>query len=69
MRMTMKISRVALGLATWLLSVQAAWCFYNPQTGRWLSRDSIGETGGRNLYQFVNNAPIIYRDILSSRWD
>ncbi len=31
--------------------------YYNPSTGRWLSRDPIGETGGRNLYGFVNNDP------------
>ena len=24
--------------------------FYNPSSGRWLSRDPIGERGGRNLY-------------------
>lgn len=32
--------------------------FYNPQLGRWLSRDPMGEWGARNLYGFVNNAPI-----------
>jgi len=29
--------------------------FYNPVTGRWLSRDPIGERSGRNLYGFVYN--------------
>ena len=28
---------------------------YNPSTGRWLSRDPIGEKGGVNLYGFVGN--------------
>jgi RHS repeat-associated protein len=28
---------------------------YNPSTGRWLSRDPIGEKGGRNLYGFAYN--------------
>jgi RHS repeat-associated protein len=28
--------------------------YYNPGTGRWLSRDPIGEKGGLNLYGFVN---------------
>ncbi len=28
---------------------------YNPSTGRWLSRDPIGERGGLNLYCFVAN--------------
>jgi RHS repeat-associated protein len=31
--------------------------YYNSQTGRWLSRDPIGERGGDNLYAFVSNAP------------
>jgi RHS repeat-associated protein len=31
--------------------------FYNPSTGRWLSRDPIGEQGGKNLYGFVQNNP------------
>jgi RHS repeat-associated protein len=29
--------------------------FYDPETGRWPSRDPIGEDGGINLYGFVNN--------------
>ena len=29
--------------------------FYMPETGRWASRDPIGEEGGNNLYGFVNN--------------
>lgn len=32
--------------------------FYNANTGRWLSRDPIDETGGANLYAFVSNASI-----------
>jgi RHS repeat-associated protein len=28
---------------------------YNPSTGRWHSRDPLGEQGGANLYGFVNN--------------
>jgi RHS repeat-associated protein len=31
---------------------------YNPALGRWLSRDPIGEAGGTNLYQYVNNNPL-----------
>jgi RHS repeat-associated protein len=29
--------------------------YYDPQTGRWPSRDPIGEEGGMNLYGFVGN--------------
>lgn len=32
--------------------------WYDPLTGRWPSRDPIGELGGRNLYGFVTNEPI-----------
>jgi RHS repeat-associated protein len=31
---------------------------YDPDTGRWLSRDPIGEDGGLNLYGYVANSPI-----------
>ena len=31
--------------------------YYNPSTGRWLSRDPIEEAGGVNLYGFVSNNP------------
>jgi RHS repeat-associated protein len=36
--------------------------YYSPEMGRWLSRDPIGERGGRNLYGFVNNSPVNYFD-------
>ena len=42
----------------WLGTSPGGWCFYNPTTGRWLSRDPIGERGGRNLYGLVGNSPI-----------
>ncbi len=32
--------------------------FYNPETGRWLNRDPIGENGGPNLYGYVGNDPV-----------
>ncbi len=31
---------------------------YDPMSGRWLSRDPIGEAGGENLYGFVGNDPV-----------
>ena len=32
--------------------------YYNPNTGRWISRDQIEENGGANLYGFAGNDPI-----------
>jgi RHS repeat-associated protein len=31
--------------------------FYDPNTGKWLSRDPIAERGGINLYGYAHNAP------------
>lgn len=45
-----------------LLLSRDALAFYNPQTGRWLSRDPIGERGGINRYCFLKNAPIGFVD-------
>lgn len=39
---------------------------YNPVTGRWLSRDRIGEGGGNNLYVFVVNDAIGSIDLLGT---
>jgi RHS repeat-associated protein len=36
--------------------------YYNPSTGRWLSRDPITERGGMNLYGFVRNHPVMSVD-------
>ncbi|MGE9269527.1 MAG: RHS repeat domain-containing protein, partial [Verrucomicrobiales bacterium] len=38
--------------------------YYNPETGRWLSRDPIAERGGLNLYAFVGNNGVNWVDIL-----
>jgi len=51
-------------LVIWLAVVETGWCFYNPSTGRWLSRDPISEVGGRNLYGFVYNDPVNKMDRL-----
>jgi RHS repeat-associated protein len=36
---------------------------YDPQLGRWLSADPIGEVGGMNLYAYVNGNPLNYVDL------
>jgi len=41
--------------------------YYSPTQGRWLSRDPIGENGGRNLYGFLDNDPANYVDVLG-KW-
>lgn len=38
--------------------------FYDPETGRWPSRDPIQEGGGVNLYGFVFNMPLSWIDRL-----
>ena len=40
--------------------------FYNPDLGRWVSRDPIGEEGDINIYALVWNSPIDFFDILES---
>jgi uncharacterized protein RhaS with RHS repeats len=38
--------------------------YYNPQLGRWINRDPIGETGGGNVYGYVMNNPLVLLDAL-----
>jgi RHS repeat-associated protein len=38
--------------------------YYDPVTGRWPSRDPIGERGGKNLYGFVTNNAVLWIDWL-----
>ncbi|MES2982818.1 MAG: RHS repeat-associated core domain-containing protein [Verrucomicrobiota bacterium] len=42
--------------------------YYDPETGRWPSRDPIQERGGVNLYGFVGNDGIGRVDLLGNRW-
>lgn len=37
---------------------------YDPNTGRWLSRDPMGEDGGLNLYGFIYDDPVDNSDPL-----
>lgn len=41
-----------------LVFVSSTKAGYDPTIGRWLSRDPIAETGGLNLYGYVDNQPI-----------
>jgi hypothetical protein len=45
-----------------------AQAFYNPSTGRWLSRDPIEEQGGFKIYGFGKNNAINGIDSLGLRW-
>lgn len=38
--------------------------YYDPVTGRWPSRDPIGEWGGLNLYAMAGNSPVNWIDVL-----
>ncbi len=38
--------------------------YYDPNIGRFINRDPIGEAGGRNLYAFVGNSPLNGVDVL-----
>ena len=40
--------------------------YYDPKTGRWLSRDPIEEEGGINLYGFVGNDGVNKWDLLGN---
>lgn len=37
---------------------------YNPQDGRWLSRELLGERESMNLYRFMVNSPSCWNDLL-----
>ena len=36
--------------------------YYDPDIGRWLNQDPIGERGGINLYGFAANNPVLFSD-------
>jgi hypothetical protein len=66
--MNWKLMTRLLLLAGFLAGIApVAQAFYNPDTGRWLSRDPIEERGGMNLHAFVNNNPLRYVDPLGLR--
>jgi hypothetical protein len=64
---TIHLVSLTLSLSAWLLHPQSAQCFYNPNTGRWLSRDPIGEHLDKSLYAFALNDSANKIDILGQR--
>jgi RHS repeat-associated protein len=48
--------------ATGLVNFRMRW--YDPETGRWLSKDPIGLSGGLNLYSFCGENPLTFIDPL-----
>jgi len=55
-RHSMKLMICVVIFSFW--SAHEAVAFYNPSTGRWLSRDPIENEDGMNLHEYVNNDPI-----------
>ena len=51
---------------TQLYHFRARW--YDSETGRWLSNDPIGISGGLNLYAFCSNDPVNYVDPTGLWW-
>ena len=51
---------------TQLYNFRARW--YDTETGRWLSNDPIGISGGLNLYAFCSNDPVNYVDPMGWGW-
>ena len=49
---------ILLALASFFVLAQATEAHYDPNIGRWISRDPIGERGGSNLYGYVGNEPL-----------
>ena len=49
-------------LALLLLGALPAPAFFDPNIGRWASRDPIEEEGGRSLYSLAGNSPIGFID-------
>jgi len=64
MKTTKTITVIAALAGLWVLLPQPATAFYNPSTGRWLSRDRLGESGGVGLYISANNDLICRIDAL-----
>ena len=58
----MKTKQIFVLIFVSLMAYCAGLCnasaFYDPGTQRWLNRDPLGESGGKNIFRFVGNNPI-----------
>lgn len=55
---TIRLNRVAFLTALYTLCcIQTAFAFYNPNLGRWLPRDPLGEADSPNRHGFLRNNP------------
>jgi len=61
---TPSILRRSLPLLILLFLAQPLLAYYCPSTGRFLSRDPIGESDGANVYAFTRNSPADTTDYL-----
>ena len=51
------LRRILLAVTSFFVLAQTTQAHYDPNIGRWISRDPIGEEGGPNMYAFVDNRP------------
>ncbi len=51
------------GACTPRTGVGSGYRYYNPELGRWINRDPIGERGGLNVYGFSGNQAVVTFDV------
>lgn len=64
MKTKSKFFNKSLGLLLFFLASQSGHCFYNPTTGKWLSRDPLPKREDGNVYVFAINEPLAHFDKL-----
>ncbi|MBP6603743.1 MAG: hypothetical protein KA250_18150 [Verrucomicrobiales bacterium] len=65
MKSVLLLPRILITIGCFVLTSKAT-AYYNPGSGKWLSRDPIGERGGVNLYGFVSNNSVGTIDYLGN---